>query len=92
MYVFRQKNHLGGEGALARLVARRVGKLPLKGSTPASRKKKPPRSSHVQSTVGFWLRQWATVVDRSSHEQRATVYGWGGGSEVFSICVRKFSS
>ena len=57
MYVFRQKNHLGGEGALARLVARRVGKLPLKGSTPASRKK---TSSLIPHPKHSWCSAQAT--------------------------------
>ena len=78
MYVFRPKNHLGGEGALARLVARRVGKLPLKGSTPASRKK---TSSLVPCPKHSWVLAQAMGHSCGPVFSRATGHcirvGWG---------------
>ena len=78
MYVFRPKNHLGGEGALDWLVARRVGKLPLKGSTPASRKK---TSSLVPCPKHSWVLAQAMGHSCGPVFSRATGHcirvGWG---------------
>ena len=83
MYVFRQKNHLGGEGALARLVARRVGKLPLKGSTPASRKKnllaRPMSKAQLGSGSGNGPQLWTGLLTSNG-----PLYTGGVGVQRFS--------